>query len=227
MLISRNKFLSSIDRQRVLETIGYDDDSTVPARVLSMLDDFTEDTHNFVDPSYSYIIRDIQSVHGDRITVEGSVTFHSQILARLLEHCQKVGIFIATIGDRFEGIVAELATEGLVFKASLLDAIGSSAIEKIADLVHEKICEQVCGQGLLCTSRRFSPGYCDWAINQQEMIFGCMGGNTAGVHLTEEHLMLPRKSISGIIGIGDSNSQIENYNPCKSCQAQDCPGRRI
>ncbi|MFC2007771.1 vitamin B12 dependent-methionine synthase activation domain-containing protein [Chloroflexota bacterium] len=225
MLVSGNEFVSSIDRQQILETIGYDDDSTVPARVLTMLDDFTEDTNNFVDPSYSYIIRDIQSVRGSRITVEGSITFKSQILARLLEHCQKVGIFIATIGDRLEETVAELASGGLVFKASLLDAIGSSAIEKIAGLAHEKICEQVCSDGL-CTSRRFSPGYCDWAINQQEMIFRSMG-NTAGVHLTEEHLMLPRKSISGIIGIGDSISHVENYNPCKSCQAQDCSGRRI
>ncbi|GAH91002.1 unnamed protein product, partial [marine sediment metagenome] len=51
-------------------------------------------------------------------------------------------------------------------------------------------------------SRRLSPGYCDWKIDQQKMVFRAMKDDSAGVRLTEECLMLPQKSISGIIGIG-------------------------
>jgi hypothetical protein len=59
------------------------------------------------------------------------------------------------------------------------------------------------------------------------MIFKAMQEDTAGVRLTEGYLMLPRKSISGIIGIGSDNNNIEIYNPCKTCPTADCPGRRI
>ncbi len=37
--------------------------------------------------------------------------------------------------------------------------------------------------------------------------------------------MIPRKSISGIIGIG-SNGNVQDYNPCKTCEKHDCLGRR-
>jgi hypothetical protein len=39
-------------------------------------------------------------------------------------------------------------------------------------------------------------------------------------------LMLPRKSISGVIGIGLPGHGIEEYNPCITCRKKDCPGRR-
>jgi len=80
----------NIDRRQVLQTIGYRADSTVPARILSLVNEFAENSRNFIDPSYSYIVRDIQSVQGDRVTIEDSVTFESEVIARLLEQCEKV-----------------------------------------------------------------------------------------------------------------------------------------
>ena len=61
-------------------------------------------------------------------------------------------------------------------------------------------------------------------INQQKMVFWTVNGNSVGVRLTEGNLMIPRKSISGIIGIG--YPEVENYNPCKTCDRYDCRGRR-
>jgi len=51
-----------------------------------------------------------------------------------------------------------------------------------------------------------------------------MKGDYAGVKLTDGCLMIPRKSISGIIGIGPI--EIEKYNPCNTCDKLDCVGRR-
>ena len=76
-------------------------------------------------------------------------------------------------------------------------------------------------QGLV-TSRRFSPGYCDWDISQQKTLFRAVGRDSAGGHSTEGCLMIPRKSISGIIGIGLCNDNVEHYNPCKTCDKHDC-----
>jgi hypothetical protein len=78
----------------------------------------------------------------------------------------------------------------------------------------------------LSISRRFSPGYCDWEISQQKIIFRALNGNSAGIRLTKGGLMLPQKSISGLIGMGTASHQIENYNPCRTCRKKDCPGRR-
>ncbi|MFH1559960.1 MAG: vitamin B12 dependent-methionine synthase activation domain-containing protein [Chloroflexota bacterium] len=223
MLFGGNELASDADRQQVLRTIGYDVDSPVPARMFSLVDEFLENSYSVIDPAYSYSIRDTESIQEDRATIEGSIVFHSQVIARLLEQSQKVAVFVATIGDHLEDIVAGLAEDGYMLNASVLDAIASNATEKVADLVHNMIDEEARELGLH-TSRRFSPGYCDWDVNQQELIFHAMDGDSAGVRLTEGCLMLPRKSISGIIAIGNSN--VESYNPCQSCPSLDCPGRR-
>ncbi len=214
-----------INRQQVLSHIGYCDDYEPSARIASLVNEYIENYHNLVDPSYSYTFRDIESVQGDCVTIEDSITFKSEVIAQLLEQCENVAVFALTIGNHLEEISCHLADNGLVIQAMVLDAIGSDAAEKLAAFVEDRIRKIAISQGL-STSRRFSPGYCDWDVSQQEMVFRTMNGDSAGVRLTEGCLMLPQKSISGIIGIGPYNDNVENYNPCNTCKKQDCPGRR-
>ena len=212
-----------IDRDEVRRYLGCPAGRKMPARMSSLLNEYLENVNHLVDASYSYVIKDIEFVHGSFILLEDLVVFESKVLAKLLERCEMVAVFALTIGDRLEKMVGKLSEDGLVLQATVLDAIGSCAAEQLAVSVEDMIREIVRLKGL-SISRRFSPGYCDWDVSQQEMIFRVLNCNSAGVSLSGEYLMLPRKSISGIIGIG--NSSIENYNPCKTCLKQDCPGRR-
>lgn len=216
----------NIDEQQVFSHFGYSDDYEPSVRIKSLVNDYIENYHNLIDFSYSYITRDIESVQENHVNLENSITLESKVISRLLKRCETVAIFVLTIGNHLEEMVAYLAEHGLVLQATVLDAIGSGTAEKLANSVEGRIRESAISRGFVI-SRRFSPGYCDWDVNQQEMIFKAMLEDTAGVRLTEACLMLPRKSISGIIGIGRKNNNIENYNPCKSCLAADCPGRRV
>jgi len=191
--------------------------------MVSLVNEYTQNAHDLIEPSYSYVIKDIKLVQDTRVVIEDSITFESEVIAWLLEQCEKVAVFTMTIGNRLEGMVCYLAESELILQAAVLDAIGSGIAEKLADFVQERIGEIARAQGLTI-SRRFSPGYCDWDVSQQKMVFRAMRGDTAGISLTAGCLMLPRKSISGIIGIGNSN--VENYNPCITCDKYDCTGRR-
>jgi hypothetical protein len=214
-----------IDRQQVFANIGCGDGYHPSARITSLVNDYIENYHDLLSPAYSNVIRDIISVDGDKVTIEGPVTFKSRVIARLLRRCDKVAVFALTIGGYLEEMVAHLAEEGLVLQATVLDAIGSGAAEQLAVFVEELAKTKASEKGLVI-SRRFSPGYCDWDVSQQEMVFATLGGDTAGISLTDSLLMMPRKSVSGIIGIGRPGNNIENYNPCDSCRKRDCPGRR-
>ena len=212
-----------INIERVFRDIGYSADSEPSARMISLVNEYAENAFHLIEPTYSCIIRDIKLVQGSRIVIEGSIAFKSKVIARLLEQCEKAAVFVLTIGNHLEETVAQLARDDLILQASVLDAIGSGVAEELGDFVQDRISEVARGQGFTI-SRRFSPGYCDWNVNQQKMVFRAMGDDSAGVRLTEGCLMLPRKSISGIIGIG--HPDVENYNPCKTCDKQDCVGRR-
>ena len=214
-----------IDKKQVYQYIGYEDDQNVSVRISSIIDDYTEHAHSLINPLFSYVIKDVEWARGSISLIEGSVIFKSRVIARLLEHCSQVAIFVVTIGKYLEETAFELARDGLILQATVLDAIGSDAVEKVAEFAQDRIKEVVEAQGL-AISRRFSPGYCDWNIGQQRMLFYALTGDTVGIRLTGECLMIPQKSISGIIGIGPSNANVENYNPCKTCRKKNCPGRR-
>ena len=214
-----------IDRQKLLSRIGYGDDYEPSARIASLVDDYIENYHDLLSPAYSYTIRNIESVDGNRVTIGDSIVLESKVISRLLERCERVAVFALTIGNYLEDLVAYLAENGLILQATVLDAVGSGTAEKLAIQVEGKIRINAGIEGLI-TSRRFSPGYCDWEVSQQELVFRILDGDMAGIRLTESMLMIPRKSISGIIGIGRPGNDIENYNPCSTCLKKDCPGRR-
>jgi hypothetical protein len=214
-----------IDKNQLCQYIGYNDNHNLSARISSLIDDYAEHAHYLINPLYSYIIKDVEWARGSISLIEDSIIFKSQVIAQLLENCSQVAIFLVTVGKYLEETTAQLAKDGLILQATVLDAIGSGAVEKVADFIQDRIKEIAEAQGLV-TSRRFSPGYCDWNIGQQRMLFHALTGNTLGIHLTGECLMVPQKSISGIIGIGPSIDNVENYNPCKTCTKQDCQGRR-
>jgi hypothetical protein len=218
----RNEF--DIDTEQVLKSMGYGTKGVPSARVESLVKEYADNICHLIEPSYSYFIRDVNSVRGSRVFIEGSITFRSNVIARLLEDCQKVAVFVLTVGGRLSELVRQLSKDGLMVQAAVLDAIGSDAAETLAHVVQDIVAQEAEAEGM-GISQRFSPGYCDWRVSQQKMVFRAMGSKTAGVRLTDGCLMIPQKSISGIIGIGPAD-KVESYNPCLTCNKSDCEGRR-
>ena len=64
----------------------------------------------------------------------------------------------------------------------------------------------------------------EWPITGQAALFEILDGapGSIGVALTESMLMIPNKSVSGII----FQTQ-EEYHNCQLCPRVDCPGRRV
>lgn len=225
MLVTSRSIDIDIDRRRVWTNIGYCAECEPPARMSCLVDEYIENAHQLIEPSHSYVIKNVDSVHGSVAIIDDSIVFESEVIARLLERCCMVAVFLVTIGRHLEETVGRLAEDGLILQASVLDSIGSEAVERVADYVQDMSREMARADGFVI-SNRFSPGYCDWDVSQQKMVFRAVDADSIGVHLTEQCLMMPRKSISGIIGMGPSQGNVESYNPCITCDEDDCLGRR-
>jgi hypothetical protein len=74
-------------------------------------------------------------------------------------------------------------------------------------------------------TNRFSPGYCGWNVKDQFTLFSFFPEKFCGIELTDSALMVPVKSVSGIIGLGE-NVQKKAY-PCDVCTMQNCYRRGI
>ncbi|MDY6836239.1 MAG: vitamin B12 dependent-methionine synthase activation domain-containing protein [Chloroflexota bacterium] len=214
-----------IDVKNVYSHMGYAVDCIPSPKISSLVNDYVENAQDLIQTSYSWAVRDVQGVYGSSVFLDDSIVFESEVISGLLELSQKVAVFVVTIGDQLEVLAESLAEEKHILQATVLEAAGSEAVEKAADHIHCKVGEYADCHDLVI-SRRFSPGYCDWDIEQQRMVFRAVGDDNLGVDLMDSCLMVPRKSISGIIGIGTQDANLDKYNPCRTCSRHDCVGRR-
>jgi len=210
-----------IDTIDVYRYLGYESEQYPRPGVLSLVESQIYEAYAFIKPAAYYTIKPITSVENSKIAVDG-LLFTSRNLARVFSSCSQAAIFVVTIGKALEKKVAQLTKEGLILKASVLDAVGSVAVEKVANWL-ENMIRSIAAENGDKVGWRYSPGYCDWDITQQKELFGGLDGKSIGVNLTSTYLMVPRKSISGIIGMGKS---CNTFSACRFCSRKNCPHRR-
>lgn len=227
MVKAIKSFEIEIDKGKVCRSLGYGNGRGPSSSISSLIDEEIEEAYGFIHPFCSYQLMDIKRVRRPRVTLENGITMTitSEVLSWVLFPCQQAVIFVASIGQDLEERVAQLMKEGEILKPTILDAIGSEAAEKTACHLQEKVRELAASNGAAITLR-YSPGYCDWDITQQRVIFEAMNSAHLKVSLNQECLMVPRKSVSGIIGLGWGEKRRLRLSPCQFCTKQDCQNRR-
>ena len=135
----------------------------------------------------------------------------------LLKNSKRFAIFAATAGNSFQELINKVKKEDDILKNYLLDMVGTCIAEKAGDRLEEYMEKEI---GDVMHTNRFSPGYCGWRLTEQRKIFKLLGDNPCGISLSEVCLMMPIKSISGIIGIGKNVSR-KKY-ACSYCELENC-----
>lgn len=147
-----------------------------------------------------------------------------RIILRQLRGSEAYTLFICTSGMEYEAYQHRLTDEGDMVRTFIADAIGSVIAEKCADQMEIAVQQSIDKLGWHHTNR-FSPGYCGWHVSGQQLLFPLFQGHTCGVRLTDSSLMLPIKSVSGIIGLGKEVRRLD-YT-CGLCNFEKCYKRRF
>ena len=214
-----------INKNEIISTLGYAD-GAIPAHFEEMIDDILSQGAAYSEIQAGYRILDV-AMPDDRIDglLVGNKFFKLQkIVTGQLRKSEKAALFICTIGKAMETWAKRLSAEGDATRSYLVDTIASVTAEHTTDVLHDHIKKQMQMQKLKITNR-YSPGYCDWSVAEQHLLFSFFPENFCGITLTESALMVPIKSVSGIIGIGTSVKNVD-YT-CNSCGVKDCTYRAI
>ena len=147
-----------------------------------------------------------------------------KIILRQLRGSEAYALFVCTSGTEYEAYQQRLKEQGDMVRVFIADALGSVIAEKCADQMEATLQENIDKLGWHHTNR-FSPGYCGWHVSQQQLLFPLFEGHTCGVQLTDSSLMVPIKSVSGIIGIGKKVRKLD-YT-CGLCDFQQCYKRKL
>lgn len=152
------------------------------------------------------------------VTLDTGVRFTSRDLARHLQGCDKALLLAATLGSRVDVAIRRLAL-GSVAEGAAAQAVAAALIESYCDSVQA----QADTDGL-AQRPRFSPGYGDWNLEEQRLLFPVLDcAKRIGLTLTDGLMMAPSKSVTAIIGLSEDVACV--WNKCMTCGNVNCPYR--
>lgn len=191
----------------------------------SRLDECLKRAKALAAPKVVAIEKDVLNITPSSIEIEGQVIFSGERLSSYMNGAKAVYIFLVTLGPRLEDEASAAMKKGDELGGYLLDRIGSMAVESLAESMERTVREFYASQDA-GVSMRFSPGYCDWPIEEQVILNKVLDFSRAGVILTENCMMVPKKSISSMIGIGPKSIFVKNKSQCGICDKKECSYRR-
>jgi hypothetical protein len=191
--------------------------------LLELLDAQVQYCTNICSPKFSFKIFNNPNFPGNGILSIENVNFNiGKILEKYLHHSELLAFFVVTIGNEIENYSKEHLIQGNGLEGLISNLIGSELAEQVADICQNEI-EKVATKSGFKITNRYSPGYCNWNVSEQHQLFSLLGNDNCGIILNTSALMMPEKSVSGIIGIG-SNVKSTSYK-CHACNDEKCPNR--
>jgi len=175
-----------------------------------------ETAQSLISPKLLYKVGYVNHREKDRIDIE-DVTFSSRVLSINLQKIGKVFPYLITIGRALEDRASSFSD---LLEQYYLENIGDLALRSIKTYLESHIREKF---GIKTLSS-MSPGSLeDWPITEQKPLFSLFRSELAstGIRLTEKMLMIPRKSISGILFPTEVT-----FSSCKLCPRKNCPARK-
>ena len=119
-----------------------------------------------------------------------------------LEGCTAALLLAVTLGPRVDAQIRR-AGVGDIAAGVASDALGSALAEQAADAAEAELRQWAARQGQYLTGR-YSPGYGDWPIAVQPLVAQALDtARRAGLCVTENYLMTPRKSVTAVLGVSD------------------------
>lgn len=144
-----------------------------------------------------------------------------------LDGCEKVICMAVTVGAEIEREVTKKFERGEYLASVLLDAAATAAVEQAANAMEKNFAAKFSKDGYRMRWR-FSPGYGDWNLTEQEKLFKICGAEKIGMCLTSAMMLEPRKSVTAIIGLEKISAQKKSSHKkdCATCDKLDCLMRK-
>lgn len=212
-----------IDKDRVLRYLGYRPGHTkIDDATLDKLDYYTALGVTLLQPNTSHrLFHHITITEAGVEIKDGSLFLPGQDISNLLSQAKKVCIVAATIGYPLEERVADLFKQDEYAGATMLDAVGSDAVEKVADRLQLQLDGMAKKQGLEVTWR-YGSGYGDLPLQVNNQLATASKAQQIGITVTETDMLLPQKSILGIVGFNPAGVDTPLLNKCARCKVEDC-----
>ena len=193
--MNENILKLKIDYNHVLVRMGANKYRTkIDTRIETSILEMISLSKKLLQPKYALATAD-KNIKDNKIVLD-NFCINSKDIIKLLENSNLVCGLVATIRFSIDTKISYFLERKDIMSAFILDSIGSIAIEELV----ENICTYI-NTEYGTTTMRFSPGYGDWGIQNQKDFLQWLGAEKLGIVLSSTFQMIPRKSVSAILGI--------------------------
>lgn len=208
-------FNFKVDSSEVLRYMGYRNQE-IDSDLRKRIDKCRELILKEAEPRYISEYHEIEEVE-DYIRIKDShLILKGADIKTHLSNCKRVVLIAATLGNNIDKLI-KLKGRTTLEEAIILDAAATTLIEEFCDFIEEKISMEVSGEGKSITFR-YSPGYGDLPIETQKSFVSTVSAySKIGLSVSENSILIPRKSVTAIIGISDEN-RIAEKRSCLNCE---------
>jgi len=213
-----------LDVRRIEKLLGYEKEDSVEP-ISMTIEKILKESESFHNIRAEYrIFENFTFNISEMILKINDLDFNvGKIIFNQLRNSEILVFFLATAGEEIELKSREAMKRGDYLSGYIYNIVGSEIAEAAAEKMHDHLQMSMAPSGRSVTSR-FSPGYCEWDLSEQYLLFSLFPDNFCGIRLTSSALMDPLKSVSGIIGAGSDVKRLAY--PCKLCSMKNCSFRR-
>lgn len=163
---------------------------------------------------------DITGVEEHKLLLEEGKVLTSPVLTKVAGTAEKLVIFSVTIGEGIEERLTHYRNEGKVFDSFALDATGTAYLTKIIYTVQRHL-EQIYHTMDIKTTFPLGPGHSYWKdLADLQVLFHFLQPERINLKLNSSNLIIPRKSVALVIGVGPNIPDTEGKTHCHFCHLQ-------
>jgi cobalamin-dependent methionine synthase I len=178
------------------------------------------EARRLLEPSIIYDLFPLREVRDREVVIDEGATFHGHLLADRFPLAQEVALALCTIGGNLDDRVSAFRQAGDEVRAILLDGIGIAAVGELAEKAQELIVGVAKRRGWQA-SAPFQPGQLDWPVEDHQAFFDLLAVEELGLSLDCHHLMVPSKSVSMAVGLGEEMLPLAMDPACRHCPLAD------
>lgn len=217
----------SLKTKEVLRRAGIKEHSKLRSKAETSICELlaSGDEARLLEPAIAYEIYLITKVGKRQVSLEDNISLHCSLIHSVFPQAKELAAVVCTIGPELEEKVTDHFDRNESWQGMLLDAIGSVAVDSLAREAYGVIRRDASLRGHQAGSP-LSPGSPGFPISEQWQMLNLVPAEEIGVSLASTAIMIPRKSVSMVIGIGPQMTTWTQAEVCARCSlSKTCPYR--
>lgn len=186
----------------ILTRLGYRSSKTVlSGRQRDKLEETIAESFSLCEAQGCWRRIPIEEKRNDEIILQGGAVMKSRSLAELLKDSFAVVLMASSVGPAIVDAASDAMTRGNGATAVILDAVGGQSADAAMSWVNEFVRRQVSRNAERLTAHRFSPGFGDFNLDNQNLFYSLLELDRLGLQLTSRSMLVPEKSVTAVAGI--------------------------